>query len=397
MDIVTISSSFKSRDFALPLDRTDIENEFGMDKIVLSQNNIIISLHNVKPSEKYDVVGDLRGGSSVQQNLTNVLISKSDTFHEGFLTKKGKIIKSWKKRWFVIHRGEMSYYKKQIQQSSGGKSKKPSHVTGSFTVEKCLCGPVQLMSDTKEFAFRITTPKRSYCLVAANAQEFEIWKEKIKLNGGKWHDEKATVLIKEDGSIQIQSNAPLRTISKNQISGRRRNSGTAEISLPIEKKVNFIPTEIEKDSNKFEEKDDMTFFFNKKTGIDFVDIHKGFNKEIKQKSSSPNDVAIRQEAKKTNSYEDTSDKVFNQSDEVDLTEDYSSSEGNHTIEELIPSLTLEEKKIPKAIDEEIGTFFIGKNSVDMKIINDDEKDKEPKEVVEFPTFVLHRGLDVELK
>jgi len=294
----------------------------------------------------------------------------------------------------------MSYYKKQIQQSqsSGGKSKKPSHVTGSFTVEKCLCGPVQLMmSDTKEFAFRITTPKRSYFLVAANAQEFEIWKEKIKLNGGKWHDEKATVLIKEDGSIQIQSNAPLRTISKNQIS-RRRNSGT-EISLPIEKKVNFIPIEIEKEANKFEEKEDMTFFFNKKTGIDFVDIHKGFNKEIKQKSSSPNDAAIHLEAKKTNSFEDTSDKVFNQSDEVDLTEqeDYSSSEVNHTIEELIPSLTLEEKKIPKASDEEIGTFFIGRNSVDMKIITKEEKDKEPKEEVEFPTFVLHRGLDVELK
>jgi len=407
MEIVTLFTVSKTRDFALPLDRTDIENEFGLDKIVLSQSNIIVSLGRVKPSEKYEVIGDIRvggrGSLPLQESLTSVLISKSDTFHEGFLTKKGKIIKSWKKRWFVIHRGEMSYYKKQLQQSPQA-NKKTTHKTGSFTVEKCLCGPIHLMSDSKEFAFRITTPKRSYFLVASNAHDFEIWKEKIILNGGKWHAESANVLIEDDGSVHIQPNpsAPLRTPSNKQIIKPRRNSGVEhlEISLPIEKKVQFVN---DRDDNPFkpgspDEKDDMTFFFNKKTGVDFIDIHKGLNKELKIKGLQPIDKSSSSSSENVinpDALKGSGDALKNSGDndenetEIDLTQSV------HKLEDLIPSLTVEEKTA-KPVEEDIGTFFIGKNSVDLKK-ETTEDDKAFKEENEFPTFVLHRGLDAEMK
>jgi len=39
---------------------------------------------------------------------------------KGYLTKKGAIVKSWRKRWFVVENGQLSYYKAKGDTSPQG-------------------------------------------------------------------------------------------------------------------------------------------------------------------------------------------------------------------------------------------------------------------------------------
>lgn len=47
--------------------------------------------------------------------------------HNGYLTKEGKLRKSWKFRWFVLENGVMTYYK-----TKGGKRLGEFSVRGIF-------------------------------------------------------------------------------------------------------------------------------------------------------------------------------------------------------------------------------------------------------------------------
>jgi hypothetical protein len=47
---------------------------------------------------------------------------------DGYLIKKGEVVKNWKKRWFVLHGSLLCYYKKP-----------PGKVRSHSPAEECVC------------------------------------------------------------------------------------------------------------------------------------------------------------------------------------------------------------------------------------------------------------------
>jgi dual adaptor for phosphotyrosine/3-phosphotyrosine/3-phosphoinositide len=117
--------------------------------------------------EEPDVYDSIRvhaeGGSSDpnEQQPTFAIASK-----EGYLTKLGHHRKSWKTRWFVLYKNELSYYE---------------------TRDKKKCNPIRVIdlksvsevcadnSQSKENCFKIITSYRTFFLIAISAQDAEDW------------------------------------------------------------------------------------------------------------------------------------------------------------------------------------------------------------------------------
>ena len=74
--------------------------------------------------------------------------------HHGFLVKEGAVVKSWKKRYFVLKNEELTYSKKDNADNLGAIDMED--VKSVHTVEY----------KKKKFCFAVNTPKRTYYLVA---------------------------------------------------------------------------------------------------------------------------------------------------------------------------------------------------------------------------------------
>jgi len=85
---------------------------------------------------------------------------------EGWLTKKGNVVKNWKRRWFIMRGTVLSYYKKQKDSFSAGEImlKDSSHT-------ECLADPLE----GKTFCFSINTPTREFFISADSAKDMFDW------------------------------------------------------------------------------------------------------------------------------------------------------------------------------------------------------------------------------
>lgn len=85
---------------------------------------------------------------------------------EGYLTKEGGSFKSWKKRWFVLRDGALSYYKQKGDFEPLG------------TISLTTAGRIQVNSTKKKAnTFEIPTPSRTYYLTADTETERHTWME----------------------------------------------------------------------------------------------------------------------------------------------------------------------------------------------------------------------------
>jgi dual adaptor for phosphotyrosine/3-phosphotyrosine/3-phosphoinositide len=83
---------------------------------------------------------------------------------EGFLTKRGGMIKSWKLRWFVLKKFELGYYAQRGDVTPIRK----------LDLRECtLCG--QDTSQGHDFCFRLDFPWRTFFLRAATAEDAQEW------------------------------------------------------------------------------------------------------------------------------------------------------------------------------------------------------------------------------
>ena len=135
--------------------------------------------NKVEEPEFYDETMTLHSTVHSSQSVSNQnlkslaipLASKS-----GFLTKQGGNIKSWKLRWFVIVRYEMSYFEDRA-------SDRPIRV---LNLEECnsvgLCN-----IPGKEHCFYLEFPDRTWNFAASSAKEVNEWTSIIewKLNRSK--------------------------------------------------------------------------------------------------------------------------------------------------------------------------------------------------------------------
>ncbi|CAF1115384.1 unnamed protein product [Adineta steineri] len=99
--------------------------------------------------------------------------------HEGYLRKRGHLLKQWKERWFVLDsvRHELRYYDSSDDQTAKGVILLADAVeilpyTGPF--------PNALRRFDSRAAFELHTNRRIYNFIAATAQDAQTWTEKIK-------------------------------------------------------------------------------------------------------------------------------------------------------------------------------------------------------------------------
>eukprot|EP01114_Cavostelium_apophysatum_P021973 TRINITY_DN7813_c0_g1_i1.p1 TRINITY_DN7813_c0_g1~~TRINITY_DN7813_c0_g1_i1.p1 ORF type:complete len:612 (+),score=117.88 TRINITY_DN7813_c0_g1_i1:31-1836(+) len=123
----------------------------------------------------------------------------SPTYHEGYLYKKGNFRRNWKKRWFRMENGEMSYYSARIPATD--RTPKP---LGTFQVKEALCGPASSEGRKYKHSFQVHSPDRTYFMFANSAKELRCWAEMIIKNGGTWDDSvRASSYIGQDGAILV--------------------------------------------------------------------------------------------------------------------------------------------------------------------------------------------------
>ena len=98
---------------------------------------------------------------------------------EGFLFKKGGLIKSWSRRYFILNRESLCYFKHELQaqqREDGGQLEPLGRV---FLTDIVSIG-TEGVEKKKAFVFALRTPKRAVLLQAANTEDKESWAEAIK-------------------------------------------------------------------------------------------------------------------------------------------------------------------------------------------------------------------------
>ncbi|XP_069486820.1 dual adapter for phosphotyrosine and 3-phosphotyrosine and 3-phosphoinositide [Ambystoma mexicanum] len=83
---------------------------------------------------------------------------------EGYLIKQGGRVKTWKTRWFILHRNELKYFKDQL-------SSEPIR-----TLDLAECSAVQFdYSQEKVNCFCLVFPLRTYYMCAKTGAEADEW------------------------------------------------------------------------------------------------------------------------------------------------------------------------------------------------------------------------------
>lgn len=87
---------------------------------------------------------------------------------DGFLTKQGGSIKTWKKRWFVLKGDTMYYFK----------TPRDTEQTGEIKLDSaCSCQPEKAKG--KKYYFSVTTPSRTFMMFAESEETMKQWVDKI--------------------------------------------------------------------------------------------------------------------------------------------------------------------------------------------------------------------------
>ena len=89
---------------------------------------------------------------------------------EGFLTKLGLHFKTWKTRWFVLHRNELKYFKEKC-------SKNPIRV---LDLNECSeCAQEHKNHQEKTNVFKLVFKWRTFYLYATTPQDMMEWVKRI--------------------------------------------------------------------------------------------------------------------------------------------------------------------------------------------------------------------------
>lgn len=98
---------------------------------------------------------------------------------EGFLYKKGGIIKSWSRRYFILNKQSLCYFKRE-QEVSDGTMQEGLHPLGRVFLSDVVNIETDGAEKKKAFVFALHTKKRAVLLQAANNQDREAWVEAIR-------------------------------------------------------------------------------------------------------------------------------------------------------------------------------------------------------------------------
>ncbi|KAF3559657.1 hypothetical protein Bca4012_030061 [Brassica carinata] len=94
----------------------------------------------------------------------------SNPERSGWLTKQGDYIKTWRRRWFVLKRGKLLWFKDQAAAETRGSTPR-----GVISVGDCLTVKGAEDVVNKPFAFEISSGNYTLFFVADNDKEKEEW------------------------------------------------------------------------------------------------------------------------------------------------------------------------------------------------------------------------------
>jgi len=97
--------------------------------------------------------------------------SMSKSTKEGYLIKEGWKVKNWKKRWFVLGKETLSYYRSQ---------KSLKKVLGVVALNEISSVSPVAAKRKNGYTLQIVTPRRTYFVVADTLKLCEEWQEAIK-------------------------------------------------------------------------------------------------------------------------------------------------------------------------------------------------------------------------
>ncbi len=133
-------------------------------------------LVDLKPVAKATDVASVDAGTLLRRPRLRVdtLSSGSVRLRAGWLVKRGGSFKSWKRRWCVVRRGELSYFKDRD-------ATEPLH-TISFVGAKLKwpASEADSVIDGRKHCFTVDTEQRVWCFQAASAADLRDWLESVQ-------------------------------------------------------------------------------------------------------------------------------------------------------------------------------------------------------------------------
>mmetsp|Transcript_11078 Transcript_11078/g.21437 ORF Transcript_11078/g.21437 Transcript_11078/m.21437 type:complete len:120 (+) Transcript_11078:89-448(+) len=97
---------------------------------------------------------------------TEIIIHRDDIVKEGYLVKQSKIMKEWRRRWFVLTPQYLCSFKTQ------GENRNP---TEAIRLRECQTVKSADEDTGKENSFRVDTPGRVFLLIADTTADKESW------------------------------------------------------------------------------------------------------------------------------------------------------------------------------------------------------------------------------
>lgn len=108
-------------------------------------------------------------GSDEQPNTTSVR-ALAVSSREGYLTKLGRIRKSWRVRWFILRNQTLSYYRTK-------QHRKP---LGTLNMSHAISVDMD-SSKQKDFCFRIIMPSRTWYFLGNSVEDSQQWVELLRM------------------------------------------------------------------------------------------------------------------------------------------------------------------------------------------------------------------------
>lgn len=147
----------------------DFVTHFANEPLIGSETGTLTVLRHPYPRcvEEPSIYESVRVHAAMQTNRTERdLVPSAPALgtKEGFLTKQGGLVKTWKTRWFTLHRNELKYFKDQM-------SPEPIRI-----LDLTECSAVQFdYSQERVNCFCLVFPFRTFYLCAKTGVEADEW------------------------------------------------------------------------------------------------------------------------------------------------------------------------------------------------------------------------------
>ncbi|XP_078532212.1 dual adapter for phosphotyrosine and 3-phosphotyrosine and 3-phosphoinositide [Lissotriton helveticus] len=142
---------------------------FANQPLIGSETGTLIVLKHPYPKtvEEPSIYESIRVHTAMMTGKTETdLVANATSLgtKEGYLVKQGGRVKSWKNRWFILHRNELKYFKDQL-------SSEPIR-----TLDLTECSAVQFdYSQDRVNCFCLVFPLRTYYMCAKTGAEADEW------------------------------------------------------------------------------------------------------------------------------------------------------------------------------------------------------------------------------